>query len=680
MARKLRHLLLAVLAAIALGLSACVPPAAQQPAAQTPAPTPAVAAASAAPEPTATLAAVPTVAATPTPRPTPSAPATTATPTSQIQVTLALPTPVRPPDRDPVDLARRLKPGPIVVATPQAPPSYKVGDRHTFWVLDQTTKAFYQVSARIVYLTDHLYMYVADGVDLPLGQVKASADLFERQTYPTLRRYFGSEWSPGVDNDVHITILNARIPGVGGYFSSSDEYPRSVNEYSNEREMVYMNTDSARPGTPGYDSTLAHEFTHMIQFNTVRGGETWINEGSAELGAKAAGQGGTGSSRIFLDSPDLQLTDWAESPSQAIAHYGAAFLFLDYFAEHYGGYEAVGKLLAEGARGDASFDAYLARRGLSLTFDDIFKDWVVANYLDDQQVDGGRYGYQAPSVRARAQVVDTYPARRSASVQQYGADYYQLQNLQGNVVVSFAGQKEGQLTCCDPRSGRAEWWSNRGDSIDSRLTRRLDLTGLQKATLQFWVWYDVEENYDYAFVEVSTDGGQTWKTLPGRHTTTSNPNGGNYGNGFTGRSGGGGEARWVQEQMDLTPYAGRQVLLRFEYVTDDAYNAEGIGLDDIVIPELGFRDDAEADAGWDAQGFVRIDNRVAERYAVQVISLGRAREVRSLPLDADDRGQLTFQNVGPGRDVEQLVVVVAGLTPLTTRPSRYDLTVTSGGP
>src|SRR3990172_10116259 len=131
------------------------------------------------------------------------------------------------------------------------------------------------------------------------------------------------------------------------------------------------------------------------------------------------------------------------------------------------------------------------------------------------------------------------------------------------------------------------------------------------------MWHDVEAVFDYGFVEVSADGGRTWKTLPGRTTTTRNPNGGNYGDGFTGRSGGGSQATWVQEEMDLTPYAGREVLLRFEYVTDDAYNAQGFGLDGVTIPELGFRDDAAADDGWTAEGFVRIDNRGAGGYSAQ---------------------------------------------------------------
>src|SRR5436309_14467665 len=108
----------------------------------------------------------------------------------------------------------------------------------------------------------------------------------------------------------------------------------------------------------------------------------------------------------------------------------------------------------------------------------------------------------------------------------------------------------------DPYETVNEWWSNRYDNIDSTLTRSFDLTGLKgkHVTLQFDTWLDLETDYDYAFVEVSTDS-MNWTTLKGKYTTTSNPNGANWGNGYTGESGGGSSPQWVQESIDLTRYA-----------------------------------------------------------------------------------------------------------------------------
>ena len=50
-------------------------------------------------------------------------------------------------------------------------------------------------------------------------------------------------------------------------------------------------------------------------------------------------------------------------------------------------------------------------------------------------------------------------------------------------------------------------------------------------------------------------------------------------------SGGGKVAQWVSEQIDLSPFAGKQILLRFEYVTDGALNKPGFLLDNIAIPD-----------------------------------------------------------------------------------------------
>jgi bacillopeptidase F (M6 metalloprotease family) len=68
---------------------------------------------------------------------------------------------------------------------------------------------------------------------------------------------------------------------------------------------------------------------------------------------------------------------------------------------------------------------------------------------------------------------------------------------------------------------------------------------------------------------------------------------------------------YIQESVDLSQYAGQQVTLRFEYITDAAVNGEGVLLDDVSIPEIGYTTDFEnGDGGWDAQGFVRCKIRL----------------------------------------------------------------------
>jgi immune inhibitor A len=162
-----------------------------------------------------------------------------------------------------------------------------------------------------------------------------------------------------------------------------------------------------------------------------------------------------------------------------------------------------------------------------------------------------------------------------------------------------------------PHSGENMWWSNNDANwADYRLGQDFDLTGAAAPVIfTFWTDYTIEELWDYAFVEVSTDGGATWVQLPDMDgiTTNDDPNGrlvdyGGLQNGITGDSGG-----WIQMRFDLSAYAGSAIKLRFRYATDAAFVERGMFVDDIAIDAIGFFDDVESGpGGWvsDAQAFV----------------------------------------------------------------------------
>lgn len=94
--------------------------------------------------------------------------------------------------------------------------------------------------------------------------------------------------------------------------------------------------------------------------------------------------------------------------------------------------------------------------------------------------------------------------------------------------------------------------------------------------VQLQIWYEIELDWDYAYVEVSADSGKTFATLPGNITTDYDPHNNNRGNGITGFSGG-----FVTGTFDLAPYVGKEVLLRLSYETDAATLEEGVYFDDI---------------------------------------------------------------------------------------------------
>lgn len=589
------------------------------------------------------------------------------------------------PGRDLLALTQRLK----LHGTPVAPgslnsqpPNYAVGTRQQFNVADVVKKNTYSIWATVRYVTPHAYWYVKDGYNVDLALLRASADHFESHIYPTNRRIFGPEPSPGIDNDQHITVLLTPLVGLNGYFSMSDAFPRAVNPYSNEREMIYMgNRPEADPGNRenDFEATLAHEFQHMIHWNVHKERDIWLDEGCSEIAMYLNGYDPGSFDTIFGSAPDTQLNSWASQPGQALAHYGAAYLFLRYLMDHYGGESFIAELFKQPGLGIDAIDGAVKKAGNPLGFGGAYKDWLVANLLNNPQVAGGRYAYANGGLARIDRVITSYPATRGDTVHQYGADYIKLSGNVGQATITFRGDSAAKVIAAGPHSGQAFWYSNRRDSGDSTLTRNVDLTRTGKATLQFWTWYDIEYAFDYAYVEASTDGGKTWTALKGKYTTTANPNGQSFGQAWTGKSGvagdGTGTARWVQESVDLSPYAGKSIQIRFESVTDEGYNAPGLAVDDLRIPEIGYSDNAETDNGWEAQGFVRIGSTIPQKWYVALVENGSRPRVREMAVDSTGYGTLRLVGLGNGAQWQDATLIISPLAPKTTELSSYTVTI-----
>ena len=266
-----------------------------------------------------------------------------------------------------------------------------------------------------------------------------------------------------------------------------------------------------------------------------------------------------------------------------------------------------------------------------------------------------------------------FPVQDQAQVNQYAADYIDLKPT-GDLSIDFKGQTTVPLVNAKP-AGKYAWWSNRGDDDDSTLTRTVDLTKVPTATLTFSTWYNIENGYDYVYVEASTDNGRHWQILPGQHTNSNDKSGNAYGPGWTGVSGGGDTPQWIDERVDLTPFAGKEVQLRFEYVTDDAVNGPGFLLDNIAIPEIGFYDGGENGTnGWQASGWVLTDNTLDERWLVQVVESGQNTvHVDRMKVGPDGHGTISVPGAA---NYDSVKLIVSGLAPVTTEPASFSYTIT----
>jgi hypothetical protein len=532
-------------------------------------------------------------------------------------------------------------------------------------------------------VTDHAYWYVADREAVDEAALDRLSAAFEDRIYPNDRAVFGSEWTPGVDNDPRITVLFAPLRGAGGSFSAADEYTRAVNPYSNEREMMYISTGA---GWGDLEGTLAHEFQHMIHWHEHANQDIWLNEGASVLAADLNGYGVLGVDVSFMRDPNVQLNAWQASPGQARPNYGAAFLFLDYLMAHYGGERIIRAAIDSPHPSTDAIDYALGALGYTDRFKDVVEKWALANLLDEEPGADGQYTYPKREVQVSPEMtMDTFPNGYSGQASQFGATYIELQAPTDGTQalhVDFAGRPETSVIPAPAHTGSAIWYSNRGDLADSTMTRKFNLSDLSKATLDCYLWYDIEPDFDYAYVEASTDGGATWATLEGKYTSKANPNGTNYGNAYTGKSAeqagadGGG---WVHETYDLTPYAGKEVLVRFEYITDDGYNVQGLAVDDISVPELGYYDYDDTDSGWQTDGFVRVENVLPQEWYLAAVRFGNG-TVDIKPVEVSPSGEANFDidGLGAGGPYNKATLVIMGMTPHNIQHPTYELSVRPG--
>ncbi|MFN2163926.1 MAG: immune inhibitor A domain-containing protein, partial [Candidatus Promineifilaceae bacterium] len=172
---------------------------------------------------------------------------------------------------------------------------------------------------------------------------------------------------------------------------------------------------------------------------------------------------------------------------------------------------------------------------------------------------------------------------------------------QAQHLVVLLPDKEVDFPVGDPYSGDYFYFSGSGNDLDNSMARDFTLpAGSPMLTAK--VKYDIELDWDYAYLEVNGTPVET------NLSTTTNPNGQNFGFGITGTSGG-----WADLTADLSAYAGQTVTIGFRYWTDVAVANPGMFVDDIAVDGSPL-DDAETEFGWNYNGFIRTGSVVSQSF------------------------------------------------------------------
>ena len=198
--------------------------------------------------------------------------------------------------------------------------------------------------------------------------------------------------------------------------------------------------------------------------------------------------------------------------------------------------------------------------------------------VDDKTV----LGFVQPKVvkRGRTATVKLQPAAVGAS------------NATG---VKIPLPKAKHVSALSGKDGAREWYSTMGNDLDVSLVTKHAVPVPVGGDLTFRTWYDIEEGYDYGFVDVSDDGGANWTTLES----------------FTGTD----TAHWADTvTVDLAAYEGKSILVRFRYITDS-----GVALRGWEVTGVAIGGSAIPVAAFDTDGWLRVDGeymQMTERYYI----------------------------------------------------------------
>ena len=621
---------------------------------------------------------------TQTPMPTAEPTPTEAAQLSGAELTLKILQEENIPENDPVELIERLggKSG-IPATNPDQEAPYEVGDTKTFWVTNTVTNTNFETTTTLQYADDILYIWIPNRVDFKKAEVLALGSTFSQKIYPTNRAFFGSEWTPGIDGDPHIHFVFTTGVGGGtlGYFSSANEMPKEAHPYSNAHEMFVLNANMLDLSGEQILGTLTHEFQHMIHWSVDRNEDTWLDEGFAMLSELINDYSPGTHDTLYVRNPDIQLTSWGEPGESDLPHYGASFLFTAYLLDRFGE-EATQAIVANPLNGMESIDQVLQELGIidpltgeTPTVEEVFADWAVTNLLGDETVADGRFAYGiypiAPLAPANPTITGCPSSELDFEVRQYGVDYIGLR-CYGDWTLKFTGNPEVAILPEDAYSGEHFFWSNMGDSSDMSLERSFDLRSVSgPVEMSFQTWYDIETDYDYVFVSATTDG-RNWQILNTSSCTTENPSGNSYGCGLNGVSN-----DWQKETVDLSAYAGQEVTVRFDYITDTGVNGIGMAIDDIQVDAIDYATDFETDdGGWQAEGFVRIENVLPQTYNVSLVIYGDETTVTHLEPDENNTISADFSL---DNDSYYAVLVVSGITPFTRQSATYQVEIVNQG-
>ena len=533
-------------------------------------------------------------------------------------------------------------------SNPDPVPYYSVGAVVRWVTANLYTGYYYSRLFKLAAIGTYGEIWVASypngtyNLEWPSGDPRDKPQIFDNETafllnefdtvlYPTDTHYFGAPavrdgngahyGTPGrfngttrvailVENIIDENYYNSSYPYyVAGFFDSGIAYYTgrnviTIDSYRWERRLGPLGTiwlDSITVNRPFvYDSTIAHEFQHLIHNDWNPSDPAFMNEGCAMYAEYLCGFGIDPSYiNSFLYTPDNSLTDWSDQGDiNILADYGAGAMWVIYLNDHYGGSATISYFVQNGIPGIDGINAALAHFGYKQKFDDVFHDWRLANLIHTDFPGCTKYNYKSLNlsdpiyIPAFTHSITGLPVPQTkgtdfgttktilgydtevSEIGPYGTDYINFTNWKLPGFIYFQGDKYATFGWTQ---SNGVWWSGYGNLMDAQLISQAVSVTSSNSMLTLVTKYGMETTYDFGFVQVSTDNGATWTSLSNSYTTSIyNTDVQAIINNLPGLTDYNPDwPAYTTMTFDLSPYIGKTVLINFRYMTDEFTNYEG---------------------------------------------------------------------------------------------------------
>ncbi|MET0801204.1 MAG: peptidase M6 [Actinomycetota bacterium] len=464
-----------------------------------------------------------------------------------------------------------------------------------------------------------------------------------------------------------------------------------------------------------YEGVFAHEYQHLLQHYVDPGETTWVNEGLSDWAQTLTGYvdpsvpitdlGYDSHIQCFLGylgvqtdfnpiprqgGPENSLTLWGDQTdfeSEILCDYGAAYTMMEFLAGRFGE-DFMGAFHRDPLRGLQSVQSLAQAAGSDRTIEQLIDEWAATVALDGILDDGAKLkggtpaDFQVPTLDATINW-DTDQTDSSPGAPPNGSDYVRLRDGSAQYLaagdidsIEFAGVSELPSLpiewVVDPEppghAGDPALFSGTGDNLDRSIVQEVTVPDTSPA-LTFDASWSLEGGFDYAYVQVSTDDGESYTPIA---CSGQVPGGGPLGPAFNG------ESEFMSSSCDLSAFAGQTVVIAFRLVTDGSFFLDGFWVDDVTLGGTLLSDGSTFD-GWSSPTeFNPVD---VEGYTVRLIAHreGKGAWIAEIPLDESFHGVLQGgqlrQAIGTQAELVSAIVTYHDSTETITQYAPYSLVV-----